>query len=1204
MKRLRMLSIESESCYVRQTLCYNPGQPAAIAVAEHMTYRLPLFSTRPGKACCALSLAIWLLAIVFESHAADRFWSNPNGGTFTNSSNWQNGLVALSNDVAHFGTSVGMFQNAYTVTTLTNTPNQGLSVDGDNVTFNLLTHTYSTTGSVSIGTQPHNVFSTGDGELTIINGIFSVPFQSSMAIGAVANSTGVLTVSTGGQLIGNPFILVGAFGSGTMTVQNGGKLLSDAVQIGNSPTTTGTATITGAGSALVTVSLVTGNGGPGTLNILAGGQVESNSGVVANLSGGSGTVTVDGANSKWTNSGDFMIGKSGAGTLNITTGGRVQNKNGFLGDGSTGTGTVSGAGSQWVNSGVLQVGLFGQGFLEITAGGHVQDINGNIGGTNHSGQVTVSGAGSTWNSGAINVGFGGLGQLTIETGGSVSSTGASIGTLNGSAGTATLTGVSSAWTNSGNLTVGDQGTGILKITSSIMSNTGSLTIGNTATGTLTITQGANVSNTGGHVGVSAGVSGAATVDGANSKWINSGELSVGESGSGTLTITSGGIVQNTNGFINGIATVDGGTSQWINSGILQVGLSRSGTLNITGGAHVQSNGGNIAISASSNSTAKVSGVGSTWASSSGAINVGLGGTGELTIDAGASMSSAGAVIGSIAGSNGTVSVTDAASIWTNNGSLSVGDQGMGTLTITSSSVSNTDSLTVGTTGTGTLKVTQGASVSSSAGHIGVSTNSTGKVTVDSANSKWTNSGELRVGESGSGTLNIVAGGSVQNANCFISSGAGAGIANITGATSQWINSGILQVGLNGPGTLNITGGAHVQSNGSNIAISASSNSTAKVSGIGSLWTDNGILTVGLGGAGQLTIEQGGGVSSSSAFLGSLSGSNGTTTVSGAGSIWNVSGRLSIGGDASTGTNGGVGTLRIQPGAAVSVAQDTQAFNGDLLSLEGGTLSTSEIDIHSGTFQWTSGTLHVGIYHGSLTNPNGGVLAPGNSPGKSTVAGNYTQQAGATLQMELGGTSAGVTHDLLNVSGNVSLGGQLQLALLNGFVPSPGNTFTVMQAFGVSGAFSNVAPGQRLMTIDGLGSFIVNYGPLSVFRENEIVLSNFSVNFHKGDFNRDGHADASDITAMLAALTDLNTFKSRNDLSDADLRSIGDIDGSGAVTNADINALIGLLRTGGGSLAPVPEPTSNVLIVMALPGIAFAVVCRRGRSSQCRDVRCQ
>ena len=82
---------------------------------------------------------------------------------------------------------------------------------------------------------------------------------------------------------------------------------------------------------------------------------------------------------------------------------------------------------------------------------------------------------------------------------------------------------------------------------------------------------------------------------------------------------------------------------------------------------------------------------------------------------------------------------------------------------------------------------------------------------------------------------------------------------------------------------------------------------------------------------------------------------------------------------------------------------------------------------------------------------------------------------------------------------------------------------------------------------------------------------------RGDFNNDGHVTAADISTMLKALVDLNVYKTANRLSDADLLSIGDIDGSGQLTNGDLNALIGLLRTGGGSIASVPEPASLVQV---------------------------
>ena len=98
-------------------------------------------------------------------------------------------------------------------------------------------------------------------------------------------------------------------------------------------------------------------------------------------------------------------------------------------------------------------------------------------------------------------------------------------------------------------------------------------------------------------------------------------------------------------------------------------------------------------------------------------------------------------------------------------------------------------------------------------------------------------------------------------------------------------------------------------------------------------------------------------------------------------------------------------------------------------------------------------------------------------------------------------------------------------------------------------------------------------------------------FLPGDFNRDGHVNAVDIQTMLAALTDLNAYKSTNSLNRAQLLSIGDIDLSGTLNNADVQALLNLLKSGGGSLAAVPEPASIVMMALALPLLAFAVTRR-------------
>ncbi len=84
----------------------------------------------------------------------------------------------------------------------------------------------------------------------------------------------------------------------------------------------------------------------------------------------------------------------------------------------------------------------------------------------------------------------------------------------------------------------------------------------------------------------------------------------------------------------------------------------------------------------------------------------------------------------------------------------------------------------------------------------------------------------------------------------------------------------------------------------------------------------------------------------------------------------------------------------------------------------------------------------------------------------------------------------------------------------------------------------------------------------------------------GDFNRDGHVTSADILAMETALADLNAYKTTNNLDNAGLVAIGDLSGDHAVTNADLQSLLTLLKSGGGSVAAVPEPAAWKLAVLS------------------------
>jgi Dockerin type I domain len=106
--------------------------------------------------------------------------------------------------------------------------------------------------------------------------------------------------------------------------------------------------------------------------------------------------------------------------------------------------------------------------------------------------------------------------------------------------------------------------------------------------------------------------------------------------------------------------------------------------------------------------------------------------------------------------------------------------------------------------------------------------------------------------------------------------------------------------------------------------------------------------------------------------------------------------------------------------------------------------------------------------------------------------------------------------------------------------------------------------------------------LGLYSSGELIVA--SSTLLPGDFNRDGHVDARDIGPMMQALPNLSTYQSSHgNISTAQVDLIGD----GKFNNADLQALLNALESGGGSTDPVLEPASIVLLSL----VALAITLR-------------
>jgi autotransporter-associated beta strand protein len=158
------------------------------------------------------------------------------------------------------------------------------------------------------------------------------------------------------------------------------------------------------------------------------------------------------------------------------------------------------------------------------------------------------------------------------------------------------------------------------------------------------------------------------------------------------------------------------------------------------------------------------------------------------------------------------------------------------------------------------------------------------------------------------------------------------------------------------------------------------------------------------------------------------------------------------------TKDGSGTLTFSGSAPNLYAGPTVVNAGTLMLAKPAQVQAiggAGVTINAGATLAGSGTIDANV-------TNAGVVSPGGAGGVGTLTinGNYTQTTGGALDIELASAKA---IDQVMIAGLATLDGTLNVGLLDGFIPIPGEVFAITTFGSSSGEFAtaNVPPGDGI-----------------------------------------------------------------------------------------------------------------------------------------------
>ncbi len=357
----------------------------------------------------SVSFAVVTLATIANASAQHQVWIGDVSSDWRDGNNWSGGTPPAAPFFAQ-----GSNGTLVPLAPFANMPR----IDGGALTIGnaLLGYSHEQGGLALTITNGAELNS---GSVVVGEGHNSMPIANRFTQSGVVDVLGASTWNTDN-------LTIGSYGDGVVNVSGTSKIVAGALTLGthrdNAEFGKGELTVSGPGSQVTVTSNATaiGNGGEGIITVNDGGKLVTDSAALGVNAQSAGTVTISGPSSRWERAGGTLnVGQSGTGNIVVENGGVVSflsgagNVNMATSSGSSATISVTGSGSQF-NAGWVNAGQQSTATIDVSNGGLFKATYLMLGaGANGVGTATLSGSGSAIEATLTRIGHLGEASLTL-----------------------------------------------------------------------------------------------------------------------------------------------------------------------------------------------------------------------------------------------------------------------------------------------------------------------------------------------------------------------------------------------------------------------------------------------------------------------------------------------------------------------------------------------------------------------------------------------------------------------------------------------------------------------------------------------------------------------------------------------------------------------------------------------------------------------